>query len=158
MAGAVIAEVAREKNLSLEEMRAKGFGPDEIEAILTKKSSPQRPGLTQHKDGRGRSAEGGRPAAKKLGALAYPLRHRRRRLPLTRRLPSSIPTIGKRSGISGKFICGQATFEAAKTAFERLIALHSAVENPYFIHWSFFRLGDVEAGLGRRDRSAASKL
>ena len=113
MAGAVIADVAREKNLSLEEMQAKGLGADEIEALLTKQKLAATARIAHHKEGEAEARKDAALAAKRLGALAY-LTTPRRRLPLTPRLPNSIPTIGKRSGISGRFKCEQATLKARK--------------------------------------------
>jgi len=71
MAGAVIADIAREKNLSLEEMQTQGLGPDEIEALLTKQKLAATARMAHYKEAEAEARKEAAQAAKKLGALAY---------------------------------------------------------------------------------------
>ena len=71
MAGAAIAEVAREENLSLEEMRARGFGTDEIEAALTKRAQAAEARAAQHREAESKDRKEGALAWKRLGGLAF---------------------------------------------------------------------------------------
>ena len=152
MAGAVIAEVARERNLSLEAMRAKGFGPKEIEAILTEEKHAAKARMTQHQTAEAEARKEAAQAAKKLGALAY-LYDTQKALAAYAEAVQLDPDDWEAFWFLGQIHMRAGNLRAAKNAFERLIALHSAAGEPYFIHWNFFRLGDVEAGLGNREEA-----
>ena len=152
MAGAVIADVAREKNLSLEEMRAHGFGPDEIEALLTKQKLAATARMAHHKTGEAEARKNATQAAKRLGALAY-LYDTRKALAAYAEATQLDPDDWEALWHLGQIQMRAANLEGAKASLERLIALHSTLDNPYYIHWSYFLLGDVEATLGSRDKA-----
>ena len=150
MAGAVIADVAGEKNLSLEEMQAQGLGPDEIEALLTKQKLAATARMAHHKEGEAEARKDAALAAKRLGALAY-LYDTAKALAAYAEAAQLDPDDWEALLYLGQIQMRAGNLEGAKTSFERLIALHPTLDNPYYIHWSYFLLGDVEAELGNRD-------
>ncbi len=153
MAGAVIADVAREKNLSLEEMQAQGFGPDEIEALLTKQKLAATARMAHHGEAEAQARKEAAQAAKKLGALAY-LYDTAKALAAYAEAAQLDPGDWETLWYLGQIQGRAGSLKDAKTSFERLVALHATIDNPYYIHWSYFLLGDVEAKLGAREKAS----
>jgi tetratricopeptide (TPR) repeat protein len=149
MAGAVIAEVAKEENLSLEALRARGLGADEIEALLTEQKRAATARMTQHKEGEAQARKDAALAAKRLGSLAFlydtakALGYYAEAAALDGQDWEALLYLGRLHARAGDL-------SAAKQSYESLLARRESIENPYFIYWTYFLLGDVEAALGNR--------
>ncbi len=128
--------------LSLEEMKAQGIGVEEIGARYEARA----------KEAEERGAQAYRESArnwKQLGAVAF-----------VYDTAKAMDAYGKAAALDAKdwealWYLGQLQqrggyLPAAKQSYESLLARKEGIENPYFIHWSYFLLGDVEAGLGNR--------
>ena len=149
MAGAALAAVAQEENLSLEEMRAKGLGLTEIEAALTKRAQAAEASAAHHREAGSKAREEGALAWKNLGALAFAYD-----------TAKAMDAYGKAAALDsqdwealwylGRLRQRGGYLPAAKNSYESLLARQESIDNPSFIHWGYFLLGDVEAGLGNR--------
>ena len=151
MAGAVIADVARENNLSLEEMQAQGLGSNEIEALLTKQKLAATARIVHHKEGEAEARKDAALAAKRLGALAYPY-DTGKALAAYAEAAELDPDDWEALWYLGQIQMRAGNLAGAKTSFERLIALHPTLENPYYIHWSYSPAGRCRGRLGNRDQ------
>jgi tetratricopeptide (TPR) repeat protein len=147
-ANAAIAQVASEENLSLEEMQARGFGADQIEASLRARAEAAKARAAQHRDAEAKDRKEGALAWKRLGALAF-----------FYDTAKAMEAYGKAAALDpedweallylGQLQMRGGDLPAAKQSFETLLARRESIENPSFIHWSYFSLGDVP----RRPRS-----
>ncbi len=149
MAGAVIAEVALEENLSLEAMRARGFGPDEIEAALTVRAQAAEARAAQHKEAEAQDRKEGALAWKRLGALAF-LYDTAKAMAAYEKAAALDPEDWEALWYLGQLQARAGYLAAAKQSCESLLARRESIGNPRFIHWTYFHLGDIEAGLGNR--------
>ncbi len=145
-----LAGAAEEENLTVKEMKARGFGLDKIEAILTKQKHAATARMAQHRKGEAEARKDAALAAKRLGALAF-FYDTAKALAAYAEAAELDPDDWQARWRLGQIQIRAGNLAGAKASFERLITLHPTLDNPYHIHWSHFLLGDVEAKLGNRD-------
>ncbi len=147
---AAFADTAAEENLSVEELQARGRPLDEIEAILQKRKRDAVARMAQHRDAEAEARKDAAAASKRLGALAF-LYDTAKALAAYAEAAQLDPEDWEALWRLGYLQLKRAgDLAGAKRSFERLIALHPTVDDPYYIHWSHLLLGDVEAALGNR--------
>jgi tetratricopeptide (TPR) repeat protein len=141
-AGAAVVEEAGEMELSLEEMKARGIGPEEIGARFEARA----------REAEERGAQAFRESAqywKRLGAVAF-----------VYDTAKAMAAYGKAAALDsqdwealwylGRLQKRAGYLDAAKKSYESLLARKESIEDPSYIHWCYFLLGDVEAATGNR--------
>ncbi len=130
MAGAAIAEIAAEENLTLEEMRAR-FSPDEIEAKLTARAEAAESRAAQHKDAEAQARKDGAADWKRLGALAY-LYDTAKAMAAYAKAAALDPEDWEALWYLGQLQQRGGYLPAAKQSFEALLARRESIGDPSY--------------------------
>ena len=135
-----LSGVAEEENLTIEDMKARGFSIDKIEAILTKRKHAATARMAHHKEAEAEARKEAALAAKRLGALAY-LYDTAKALAAYAEAAELDPDDWEALWYLGQIQMRAGSLEGAKASIERLIALHPTLGNSYDLHWSYFHPG-----------------